>query len=212
MQPTIGAETQRLRCFVAMGIGDDIRESVERMVADLRAGMTDGRPRLSWTRPQGWHVTLKFLGDVEAARIDEIGARLSEAVVDTAPFAIRATGVSTLPAGVRRARVIVVDLKDEGGSMRLATAVDEALEPLGFEREQRRFVAHLTVARVRSNDGWPRFGERLDRWRDSDLGTSIVDAVGLYRSRLGSGGSRYSLLRRFDLNATRAVHAAAGDQ
>lgn len=195
-----GAE-DTLRCFVAMGVGDDIKGSVERMVADLRAAVADGRPRLSWTRPEGWHVTLKFLGDVAPERIDEICERLSAAVAGSAPFEVRATGASTLPSSGRRARVVVVELDDAGASSRLAAAVEEALEPLGFAREQRRFVPHLTVARIRSHDGWPAFAEGLRPWRERALGSGVVGAVGLYRSRLGSGGSRYSLLRRFDLGA-----------
>jgi 2'-5' RNA ligase len=201
-----------MRCFVAMSVGDDIKVPVEQMVDELRAAVSevsDDSPRLSWTRPEGWHVTLAFVGVIEAARIEEICRRLPAVASAIPAFTIKAAGVSTFPTRGRRPRALVVDIEDGGRTERLAEAVGEALEPLGFEREARRFSPHLTIARVRDHDGWPVFAGRLESWREREFGEHDVESIALYESKLGTDAARYSVLRRFPLarctNARSAV-------
>lgn len=193
-----------MRCFVAMGIGDDIKKSIGAMADDLRSAVRDGKPRVSWTRPDGWHVTLRFLGDVEPDRIDSVSKELRHAAESQPPFAIRAAGVTTFSQGEKSAhkpRAIVVPIKDDGESARLAAAIDQTLAPLGFRPEQRPYVAHLTVARVRDHKDWGHMAAKLRRYEAHGFGEKKIDSVALYESQLQSGGARYSVLQRFSLMA-----------
>jgi 2'-5' RNA ligase len=193
-----------MRCFVAMGIGDDIKKAIGAMADDLRSEVRDGKPRVSWTRLDGWHVTLKFLGDVEPDRIDSVSEGLRHAAEGQTSFTIRAAGVTTFPQGkkpARKPRAIVVPMRDDGESARLAAAIDERLTPLGFDPEQRPYVAHLTVARVRDHKGWDHMAAELRRYEAYEFGETKIDSVALYQSRLQSGGSRYAVLQHFPLTA-----------
>ena len=188
-----------MRCFVAMGIGDDIKKPIKAMVAGLQAGIGDTKLRISWTRPESWHVTLKFLGDVKADRLGEVSQSLLQAVDVSAPFTIHAAGVATFPEGGRKPRAIVVPIKDDGESTRLAGAIDVALVPLGFAPERRPYVAHLTIARVRNHKEWGQMATELREYEAADFGRNRIDSVTLYRSQQLEGGVRYSVLQRFPL-------------
>ena len=101
----------------------------------------------------------------------------------------------------RKPRAIVVPIKDDGESTRLAGAIDEALVPLGFASERRPYVAHLTVARVRNHKEWGHMAAQLRDYEVADFGKNRIDSVALYRSQQLDGGVRYSVLQRFALQA-----------
>ncbi|HYC54499.1 MAG TPA: RNA 2',3'-cyclic phosphodiesterase [Candidatus Binatia bacterium] len=200
---------ETFRCFVAVRLGDAIAEGVLRTLQELKTTAEQSRWRVSWTQPEGWHVTLKFLGDVASDRVGELLRALEPVFRDVAPFRVAAVGLMTLPPA-SEPRVIAVALRDEGALSRLAAGVDNALEPLGFARESRRFTPHLTIGRVRSTPS-PRRARRgspretppmaylMDRMREHDFGQDHIDRVELVRSRLSPGGSVYESLAAFEL-------------
>lgn len=208
-----------LRCFVGIQAGVLLTEGFRSALDDLRESAERSGWRVSWTQPEGWHVTLKFLGDVDPDRVSEVADRVRGAVGHVPHFVMTATGVAVLPpAG--EPRVITAGLRDDGSLARLAAAIDDALEPLGFARETRRFTPHLTLGRVR---GASRFGVRkvrevpmgetsaihacLARLRDQRFAEKRVGCVELLRSHLAPGGSMYTSLESFGLAAESAAGA-----
>ena len=138
-----------LRLFVACELPDDVRDALGRLQAGLRRG---DRAGLRWVRPEGIHITLKFLGGVEEGRVGEITPALASAIE---PFELRVRPASLggfpslVAGGGARLRVVWVGLEgDVEGLAALAGRVDAALESIGFPSERRPFAAHLTLARV----------------------------------------------------------------
>ncbi|MFQ5843649.1 MAG: RNA 2',3'-cyclic phosphodiesterase [Planctomycetota bacterium] len=183
-----------MRLFVAAELPREVRE---RLVA-IRRELEDIPLRVRWVREEGLHLTLKFLGEVAADRLGEIESALPPAGRSTAPFRLEAKGVGAFPeAGTPR--VIWVGLR--GGveaAGRLAAALEDALEPLGFARESRSFRPHLTIGRVKgSRPGDWRAG--LLRVSGAGAGEFEVKEFILFRSRLGPGGASYEALARFPI-------------
>src|SRR3990172_3077032 len=89
----------RLRLFVACELSDEVRDALAAVQDQLRSA---GAGRLRWVRPEGIHVTLKFLGEVEANRVDAIRAALRPA---GEPFSIRLrpAGLGGFPSAAPRA-------------------------------------------------------------------------------------------------------------
>lgn len=190
-----------MRCFIAMGIGDDIKKPIAAMVDDLRSAVSEGRPRVTWTRPDGWHVTLKFLGDVDDDTLGEVTDNLRRVAAETgASFTIRAHGLATFPSSGRKPRAIVVPIEDDGSAARLAATVDAAMTPLGFEPDGRPYVAHLTVGRVRDHKGWGRMAVKIRDYEAREFGKKTIESVALYESQLQPGGARYTVLQEFPLS------------
>lgn len=186
---------QQLRLFVACELPDEVRRGLGRVQDELRRL---GAGRLRWVRPEGIHVTLKFLGEVEESRVEEITSALASAVE---PFELRLRLASLGGFGGARLRVVWVGLEGDVEALAsLAGRVEAALRPLGFPRERRPFAAHLTLARV--PDQVPSAERRqlaglIERYRLPPLPSMILTEVRLMRSILGPGGSVYHRLASF---------------
>ena len=186
---------EQLRLFVACELPDEVRGALGRVQDDLRRL---GADRLRWVRPEGIHITMKFLGAVEAERVGEIEGALTAAVQ---PFEHRLGFEKLGNFGGNRARVLWIGLDgDVKGLTELAGRIDAALEPLGFPRERRPFAAHVTLARV--PDEVPASVRRtlpdvLARYQPLPLPPLVLSEVALMRSILGPGGSRYERLASF---------------
>lgn len=185
------------RCFVGLPLPGDYQQGLERARKELASVL---RSRMSWTRPGNWHLTLKFLGDVDQALVPEIMEALSG--IQWEAFAMQGGGAGVFPPqlppgpGRRRRppRVLWVGLEQGAAECaRLSGAVDRALEPLGFEREQKAYMAHLTVARIKrpQSDDWDR-AVRVAAglpWPAFSAREMV-----LWRSVLSAGGPTYTRL------------------
>jgi len=198
-----------MRCFVAVNVGPSITEA---MAAELPALRTEAERcglKVSWSRPEGWHATVKFLGEIEAERTRAVAHRMEEAAAGIAPFRVEATGVTTFPHGSRKPSVVVVTLSDDGRFSDLARRVDEALEHEAFAREERRFRRHVTFGRVRDARGWRRFEPVIEALRHRSFGAGSVTAMTLYSSKLGDGPARYEEIASATLGTDAASAAGA---
>jgi 2'-5' RNA ligase len=104
--------------------------------------------RLRWVRPEGIHLTLKFLGETSEGKLGGIEAAMARAVKGTAPFGLRLGKPGTF-GGRGSPRVAWVDVEGEVESLAgLQARVEDELEGCGFAREKQTFSPHLTLARV----------------------------------------------------------------
>ena len=153
-----------------------------------------------WVRPEGIHLTLRFLGEVEAQRDAACRPAWREAVRPLPPFRFGLEGIGRFPpAG--RPRVLWVGIRESGSAgvlQALAGRLEQAARKCGFPPERRRFSPHLTLARAArgGRPGLPdhaeeRIGERVD-----------VDRVFLFLSELRPSGARYTALDSFDLEGS----------
>lgn len=154
-----------------------------------------------WVRAAGMHMTLKFLGAVDASRLDGVHAALRPAISGRAALHVRVRGIGAFPS-FRRPRVLWVGVIADGLEA-LAHAVDAALTPLGFEPETRAFTPHLTLGRVNSLRDWPRLESVITHHAEDDFGSSGVDAVTIYRSTLRRDGAVYTPLWTIPLSGNK---------
>lgn len=188
-----------LRLFVAVDTAPEVKRAIINTIDGLQR--TLAMPGLRWVRPEGIHATLEFLGATPEERVPTIKRALAGCAEATAPFALTPLGVGSF--GGRNLRVIWIGLGgDEGALADLAERVEDALEPLGFPREQRAFNAHLTLARVR-DDAAPadraRLHDALTRFDPPAFPAFRVTEFVLMQSILGAGGAHYRALATFRL-------------
>lgn len=126
------------RLFVAI----DLPEEVKRGVADISGGLPGAR----WVPGNQLHLTLRFIGEVDAALIQEIKAAL--AGVKAGPFPLALRGIGHFPPG-RHPRVLWVGLEGSGPLLELQQEVELALIGAGIPPEERSFSPHITLARLR---------------------------------------------------------------
>jgi len=187
-------EAERIRSFIAVDLAESVRAAISALQRDLAGAGADVR----WVRSEGMHVTLKFLGAVEAPRLERVYAAVATALGAEPALHVRARGVGAFPS-LRRPRVLWVGLHGDGLAA-LAARVDAAVIPLGFTPEDRGFTPHVTLGRVNSRRGWETLHGRIAAHLDADFGDSDIDAVTIFRSTLRPAGSVYTVLWKISLN------------
>ena len=185
---------ERPRLFVAVELPEGVRSAIDDASAPWRRSL----PAFRWNRPDALHLTIAFIGGVDADQVAAIEAEVEAAAAELAPVP---TGLTRLGMFPERggARLLWVGLDDpHGGLQRLATAAAIALE--GFlEAEGRPYHPHITIARARRPSAVP------SAFRDDAMPSTrwTIDAVTLFRSHLGAGGPHYERLGRWNLQAGR---------
>lgn len=189
---------QHLRLFVAIDLPEGVREALARLQSDLRRHDLLG---LRWVRPEGIHLTLKFLGETPAERVPEIEEAVADAVRGAAPFRL-VLGSPGSFGGRRGPRVLWLDLSGDVERLKeLQSDVERELTEAGFRPEEREFSPHLTLARVRQPPA-PGLGERVSTALAAvppPQAEFEVNEVALIRSTLQPGGAVYERLSTFPL-------------
>ena len=182
-----------VRAFVALEMPERVREQIRREQGYLKAEF----PRARWTRPEGQHLTLKFLGETTAQNL----ARLNKEVIDRVgvmpAVRVRLHGAGFFPSALRPRVAWIGGEAPEGAAV--AAAVEEAAVASGFPREGREWSLHLTQARL--DRAWPRnLVERFIEWgRSLDLEPFTCREIVLFASELRPDGAVYTPLERFPL-------------
>lgn len=178
----------KIRAFISADILP--RPSLIAALDELRKSGAD----LKVVKPELLHITLKFLGDTEEALVDRIFQEMRESTRDIRPFTIKLVGMGAFPS-MSNIRVVWVGIEDGKLLEQIASRLDESLMGLGFERDRKGFVPHLTLARARSARGIASVQEMLRRNATTEYGEYLVDKVLLKRSVLSPSGPTYSVVR-----------------
>ena len=183
---------------MAVTLPEEVRDALGRLQQELRRrDLSD----LRWVRPEGIHLTLKFLGETPAGKVTAIAEGLAGALRGRQGFRLALSELGTF-GGRRRPRVLWLDLTGDVQRLReVQQAVEAAMVQVGFPPEDRGFSPHLTLARVRQ-PARPDLAERLSRALESVTPPpSELQAreVVLMRSTLRPGGAAYQHLADFPL-------------
>ena len=161
-----------------------------------------GRSRadLKIVKPQLLHVTLKFLGDTDEKLTDDIRTRMRDACHEIGPFRIRLQGMGAFPS-MSNVRVVWVGMQDGDLLGEIAKRLDQSLKELGFERDKKGFVPHLTLARTRTPRNIANVQEILRNNVTTDYGEYEIDRILLKKSVLSPQGPTYSTVSEQVLSA-----------
>jgi len=174
-----------MRQFLAI----PLPEGVRRAAAASRSVLNVSGDGWRFARDEGLHVTIRFLGEVDPSRRDELNVAWRDAARGVGLAVLRLRGAAVFPTA-QRPRLLCLRVRDESedGSLgRLAERVERAAREQGFPPEARPLAAHVTLARARR-------GARIDSpavERVGDLGSFVAERLVLYRSEPERGGSRY---------------------
>jgi 2'-5' RNA ligase len=188
-----------IRAFIAIELPSQVKTALSQLQDNLK---TNKSASVKWVDPEGIHLTLKFLGNVDEAEIPALNKALSEAVRGVAPFCLELGEPGAFP-NPQAPRVVWVGIGGEIEPLRtLHNNIDRVLAPLGFPPEKRAFSPHLTLGRVRE-EALPgekrRLGESVAALKTGAKSSFRVESLSLMRSRLTKEGALYSCLSSFAL-------------
>jgi len=175
------------RLFVALPLPEEIVHGLERLAVGL--------PAVRWVAPEALHLTLRFIGEVDRPSFFEIGERLADVRMPPFDLALEGLGVfpprgdpHTLWVGVRAAEPL----------LQLKRRIDRCVDAVVPEREKRKFVPHVTIARFREPPPVERFGSWLTRRSLFTTAAFPVSAFQLYSSHLRSDGADHMVEAMYD--------------
>ena len=176
-----------IRAFIAVDVPPEVRNHLYSVSAAL--GSLDLDARLAPV--PSIHLTLRFLGNVEKSRISAVGDAIRRCARQVPPFPLAVRNLGAFP-NRKRPRIVWAGVSGDGTLERLHQLLEMELQPLGFDRERKRFKPHLTLLRLKSPRNLKRLSAFLDQETDRTSPVSFcVRQVHLYESRLHGRGARH---------------------
>jgi len=173
-----------VRAFVAIDLSPEIREKMR----EVQEAIRKSGARITLVDPAIIHITIKFLGEIEATRAGEVSGALREIILDS--FDLSITGIST--NNNRNPRVVWGTVGDRGGCGLLFERVETALTAIGIPREQRGFTPHATIARVKEYH--PSLMQAIRPYLSETLGECHISGFSLKKSTLAPTGPVYDTI------------------
>lgn len=185
-----------MRLFVAINLPDDVRQAIFRAAEPLRQLELP----VKWVEAAGIHLTLKFLGEVDAGREPGVRAALASACAPARRFPLPIGGFGAFPTP-ERARVVWVGCEPVPALELLQHGVETACAALGFPVDGRPFRPHLTLGRARrdARARMPGLADVVSRL--AYTATVGVESVDLMESRLSPAGAQYTVRQRVPLGS-----------
>lgn len=188
-QETPGTDKQLgvIRTFICI----EIPESIKSRINELQETLRQIEAQVSWTKPSNIHLTLKFLGGVEASRIERVSKALERAANGISPFRVEVSDAGCFPSP-RSPRVLWVGFSNiPDGLKQIHRNIEDQLAREGFEREKRTFSPHLTIGRIRTPSNAARVADALIAAGFEPEAFTATEVI-LMRSDLKPSGSIYT--------------------
>ena len=192
-------EMEQVRSFIAIELPDEVKSGLDDLQARLKTGQP---PSMKWVNPNSIHLTLKFLGDVATDQINGITKVMAAAARGIVPFPLEVRKLGVFP-NPRRVQVVWVRVGGDLAQLsQLQRRIESNLVPLGYTPEVRKFIPHLTLARLREQatpDERESLGQLIAGTGFTATPSFTVDAVNLIKSQLTREGAIYHQISSVEL-------------
>jgi 2'-5' RNA ligase len=180
-----------MRAFIAIDLPEPLRAALGEAQQAFRSACRDAR----WTRPEGIHLTLKFLGEISDAQTKQVVEALTQ-IGPLEPFLVEVQGFGFFPQ-VHRPRVFWAGVAAPPALAELAARVERHMEKIGFAREDRAFSPHLTLARFQVPRPQPELEAAVAARGAAALGRFEASEFFLFESKLSPQGAQYRKVMRY---------------
>jgi 2'-5' RNA ligase len=180
-----------MRAFIAIDLPGAVHSALAEAQQCFRSAASDAR----WTRPEGTHLTLKFLGEISDAQTKQVVEALTQ-IGPFEPFSVEVKSFGFFPQA-QTPRVFWAGVMAPPALAELAAQVESRMEKIGFEREDRAFAPHLTLARFQVPRPQPNLEAAVAARVKTSMGTFDASEFFLFESKLSPQGAQYKKLMRF---------------
>jgi 2'-5' RNA ligase len=183
-----------IRTFIAIPTPDGVRQAL----TDIQAELKTANAAVKWEPSEKLHITLRFLGGVEERQLPLLMADCSKSICNLFSFSLVYEGFGCFP-DVRNPRIIWAGShNDDGALIRMHKEIDDTVVRYGFERENRAFHPHITLARVKGRQNIPNLIKMLQSVTFEPHPVTI-DEVHIMKSELRPTGSIYTKMQTIAL-------------
>jgi 2'-5' RNA ligase len=180
-----------MRLFVAIDLAPNLRSTIAAFIEGVRPFA----PQAKWVRVENTHLTLKFMGEMEASRLSAVLAVLATVRSDNL-VTLEFRGLGFFP-NEKRPRVFWMGIESSPNLKTLAADIDQTLHKLGFPLEERVFTPHLTLARLNALGPLPKLADATRGATMRSFGSLTTNKFHLIESKLKFTGAEYTTLHSF---------------
>jgi len=183
-----------LRSFIAIELPGEVKSAL----SDLQREFKECGADVRWVKPDNIHLTLKFLGDIHEDTIGAVQKIMEGACKGYSSFNLELNGAGTFPH-MKSPRVVWTGLQDSEILSQLQNEIERGLSTIGFKKEARRFVPHLTLGRFRSMQKRAQLLEKIGQYQEKKICSFAVNSVVLMKSALNPIGAQYTKMKEIFL-------------
>ena len=183
-----------MRAFIAIDLSPEIKASLSSLVKTLR----QTRAEIKWVGENSFHLTLKFLGEIDEKDLEPIISAMEAEAKKSQPFRLECHSIGYFPEK-GTPRVIWTGVTSSAELRDLQQRLEKALEKLGFPKEAREFKPHLTLGRVKSSRHLETVLRLLKPYQDQSFGQMEAKALTLFESILKPTGAEYHVIKEVKL-------------
>lgn len=185
-----------MRTFIAIDLEPDLKANLAEFIKRLKK---INEKDVSWSGPDGLHLTLKFLGEIPEAKLAAVKESLVGVVSSQKSFPLVLKGTGYFPPNSKFIRVLWAGVFEQPTLMNLHREIDFEMAKHGFIPESHPFHPHLTLGRVRTALRLHDVLDELERHKYSTFGQMTAGQVTLFESRLQPAGASYGILAEYPL-------------
>jgi 2'-5' RNA ligase len=180
-----------MRLFIAIEIPPDVRATLATLLKEFRAIA----PQAKWVRAENMHITLKFLGETENAKLTAIQSALST-IRSSQTVTLKFLGLGFFP-NENRAKVFWAGIESSANLPAIAADIDQSMRKLGFPLENRPFTPHLTLARFEPPGIPANLFAAAEERSSREFGSLTTREFHLIESKLKPSGAEYTTLHSY---------------
>ncbi len=184
-----------MRLFVAVPVPEYVQKALSMLLKEAFPFPVEA----SWSKPEQLHITLKFLGQIDEKRLEEIQESLAGVAQQASRFELHLSGLGVFPPQ-GKPKTLWAGIDQGIKPLReLASQIAAILVPFGFPMEERVYTPHITLARLRNQSNMDILHVPLVKYKNTFIGSLHVSSFLLLNSRLTSSGAEYTVIEAFDL-------------
>ncbi len=186
-----------MRTFIAVGLSEKIIDEIGKFLSNSCLEIKNNK--ISWVKKENLHITIKFLGEIKENQVETIEKVLSDITRKIKSFEVEIKEIGVFP-NINFPRVVWIGIKEQTNTLSfLAKTVEEELHKLGFPKENKEFVAHLTIGRIKKLNNVSEIKSYVEKHKNIDFGKSKIESVTFFQSILHPEGPEYRIIKRFYL-------------
>lgn len=183
----------KIRAFLAIDLKEEFKPQIKEIIEDFKTLNTD----IKFVEVENLHFTLKFFGDVDENKINQISEIVSNTLEGFDPFNLKIQGCGAFP-NLNHIKVIWLGTEENTILNSLHNDLDEEFSKIGFKKDF-RFSNHLTIGRMKSAKNKNQVKEKLNDYKTVEIGEMSIGRISLKKSTLTPNGPIYEDVKVFDI-------------
>lgn len=181
------------RLFIALGLPPSITQEISLIVKKIKSSADQKDVDMTFAPSANWHITLAFLGEVSEEKNIKVHAVLKKFAATQEALSLSLRNLGGFP-DITGARTLWVGVSSSRALLDCQHNLIKALNPLGFASENREYIPHLTIAKLRNHKN---IKELVSPWIRKDFGKVVVPEIRLYESKQFGVFSKYEVVESF---------------